>query len=114
MTYLFKSRFSTVTFFICYLLACFLKVTIVVIIWLWTMFKKVLCKTDKSTSYDVDAEMRKRINKQYQYEGAMLYTALPIGYLTGVYRMMGAKNFSREIGIGFSLDIVFTLIMLFL
>lgn len=47
-------------------------------------------------------------------QGAMLYTALPITYLTGVYRMMGAKNFSRELGLGFGLDLFFTLSLLFL
>ena len=44
----------------------------------------------------------------------MLYTAVPITYLTGVYRLLGAKNFSKEIGIGFGLDIFFTLALFFL
>lgn len=44
----------------------------------------------------------------------MLYIAIPITYFTGVYRMMGAKNFARELGFGFGQEILFTLIMLFI
>jgi hypothetical protein len=38
-----------------------------------------------------------------------LYTAVPYTYFTGVYRMLGVKNFAKEKLIGFVLDIVFTL-----
>lgn len=54
------------------------------------------------------------MGRAYRKAGFMLYTAVPITYLTGVYRLLGAKNFSKEIGIGFGLDIFFTLALFFL
>ena len=35
-------------------------------------------------------------------------------YWTGVYRMLNAKDFSKEIGIGFGLEILFTWSLFFL
>jgi hypothetical protein len=35
-------------------------------------------------------------------------------YYTGVFRLLDAKNFTKEIGIGFGVDILFTLALLFL
>jgi hypothetical protein len=42
------------------------------------------------------------LNRQYRNQGLMLYIAIPLTYLTGVYRMMGAKNFAKELGFGFT------------
>ncbi len=54
------------------------------------------------------------MTKLYKKQGLILYTAIPFLYYTGVYRIMGAKNFAREIGFGFLLEIIFTLVLLFL
>lgn len=43
-----------------------------------------------------------------------MYTAIPYSYYTGVYRMLNSKHFAKEIGLGFGLDIAFTLALLFL
>ena len=43
-----------------------------------------------------------------------MYTAIPYSFYTGVYRMLNSKHFAKEIGLGFGLDITFTLGLLFL
>lgn len=44
----------------------------------------------------------------------MLHTAIPMAYYTGIYRIFNAQNFTKSIGIGFGIDIFFTLAVIFL
>ena len=43
----------------------------------------------------------------------MLYTALPLSYISGFYRLMCSRSFAKEIAIGFGLDVVLTLALFF-
>jgi len=47
----------------------------------------------------------------YRKNGCVLYSALPYTYFTGVYRMLGVKNFTKEKLIGFVFDAIFTLVL---
>jgi len=42
----------------------------------------------------------------------MLYTAIPLSYITGLYRFMSPTNFAKEVGIGFCFDTIFQLMLL--
>lgn len=39
-------------------------------------------------------------------DGVLLYSALPLSYLTGCYRLLNFKNFHKEIGIGLVIDLL--------
>ena len=44
----------------------------------------------------------------------MLYTAIPILYVTGFYRTVNTQHFALEVGFGFVFDLFFTLSLFFL
>lgn len=41
-----------------------------------------------------------------QLAGMLLYSALPLSYLTGCYRLLNFKNFHKEIGLGLVIDLL--------
>lgn len=50
----------------------------------------------------------------YKKAGVLIYMAIPMSYYTGVYRLLNAQHFTKEVGIGFGLDFTFTLALLFI
>ena len=44
----------------------------------------------------------------------MLYVAVPLTFVSGCFRLLPVKNFAREVGIGFALDLFFLLPLFFL
>ena len=112
--YLFKHRFSSMTFFIMYAVTCFLKLAVPFLIILVTYKKKVIGKVPKAYTYDIDQDARIKLSREYRNAGFMLYAAMPLSYISGLFRLMGSTNFAKEIGIGFCFDLIFTLAMFFI
>jgi hypothetical protein len=112
--YLFKHEFSSILFFALYLGTTALKLIIPFVILLTWIKRQVISKVPKSFCSDMDQEQRIRLTRVYQKQGASLYTAIPLFYITGSYRLMGCTNFTKEITIGFILDFMFTLAMVFI
>jgi hypothetical protein len=54
------------------------------------------------------------LSLEYRNSGFLLYTAIPLTYVTGFYRYLGCTNFVKEMSFGFVLDILETLALLFL
>ena len=48
----------------------------------------------------------KATQKQLKVSGMLLYSALPLSYLTGCYRLLNFKNFYKEIGLGLVIDLL--------
>jgi hypothetical protein len=46
--------------------------------------------------------------------GVLLYTALPMTFISGIYRVLPVKNFSRDVATGFSLDLLYILPIFFI
>jgi hypothetical protein len=114
MTYLFRNKFSTVMYFSLYTIIGGLKFLIPIVIILVNFKRFVIGKLPRAFTYDLEMNRREVLGRAYLKAGFMLYTAIPITYLTGVYRLLGAKNFSKEIGLGFGLDVFFSLALFFL
>jgi hypothetical protein len=47
-------------------------------------------------------------------DGYKLYTAVPLMYLSGVYRLLCTNNFAKEKGLGYILEILFSVVLLLL
>lgn len=112
--YLFKHEFSSILFFALYLGATALKLIIPFVLLLTSIKRQVISKVPKSFCSDIDQEQRILLTRVYQKQGASLYTAIPLFYITGSFRLMGCTNFTQEITIGFILDFTFTLAMVFI
>lgn len=91
-TYAFKQTFSSGALFIAYLsvlvLRCLLPLSVIT---------KNLCQK-------VCNRESKAVSKQHYKLGVWLYSALPITYFTGSYRLLNFKNFPGEIGCGLAID----------
>jgi len=46
--------------------------------------------------------------------GVLLYVAVPLTFITGVFRLLPVKNFGKDVATGFSLDLIFILPIFFL
>jgi hypothetical protein len=51
---------------------------------------------------------------QFRNRGALLYTSISLSFYSGVYRFLSAKNFVRELVVGYGIELAFTLGLLFL
>ena len=61
---------------------------------------------------DIGNERHKERDRAYMVDGFKLYSAVPLMYPSGVYRLLCAKNFAKEKGLGFGLEILFSVLLL--
>lgn len=90
LAYLTTHRFSSVTYWACYLATCVVKVLICWVICLCAMKSKVAGQKPKAFLYNIDEAKRQEMVKNFQIRGFFLHTAIPIGYYTGAFRMFNA------------------------
>lgn len=114
LAYLTTHQFTSISFYLTYLAVCVFKAVLVVALALFKLKRMVIGK--KPTSYNnvYDNEMKNKLHNEFRNHGILLYISICFTYYTGVYRLIDAKNFAKEIGIGFGVDILFTLGLLFI
>lgn len=66
VAYLTTHRFSSLTYWICYLVTCLLRVNISLLVWACNMKKKVIGKKPKSFLYNIDENKRQEMTKTFQ------------------------------------------------
>jgi len=47
-------------------------------------------------------------------QGILLYTSIGVSYYSGSFRFLSFKEFRKEIGLGFAIELIFTLGFLFI
>ena len=114
LVYLTTHKFASVTYWLLYLGTTLLKLFSWVTILLSSLKRKVIGKKPKSYLHDLDQDQRQQVTSQFQYQGAFLYSAIALSYYTGFYRLLNAQHFTKAMGIGFTLDLLFTLALMFI
>lgn len=108
-TYAFKQTFSSKELFVAYLVLLGIRCILPFIISLKNISRRV-CKKEKNalpaSAYQKNDDADSLVVKQDEHtkNGVILYSALPIAYFTGSYRLIDFKNFPREIGSGLAID----------
>ena len=108
-TYAFKQTFSSRDLFIGYLSVLAFRCTLPILLAIKNVCRKV-CSREKNrlgaAAYEIrdDAESVYKKQTDHTKAGCILYTALPVAYFTGGYRLLDFKNFPGEIGCGLALD----------
>jgi hypothetical protein len=72
----------------------------------------VIRKLPKANKNDIGTDIKEDVDREYWLEGYKLYSAVPLMYPTGIYRLLCTKNFAREKGVGFGIEIFFTVALL--
>ena len=63
---------------------------------------------------DIGNERHKERDSAYMLDGFKLYSAVPLMYPSGVYRLLCTKNFAKEKGLGFGLEILLSVALFLL
>jgi len=72
------------------------------------VFTKSQKEQDRIENWNGDETAAKYFNKT----GVMLYSALPLQFYSGWYRVISVKSFSTEVGFGLLLDLCFNIVPL--
>jgi hypothetical protein len=97
-----------------YITAFALKLILPSIIIFFNLKQYVIGKYPTVYTNEKNIKTREILGRDYQNDGYKLYIAVPLMYWTGVYRMINPRDFVKEIGIGFGLEILFTWTLFFL
>ena len=114
ITYMVKQEFSTVTYFFSYCAVMTLRILVPVFLAGIYIKTKVVGKKPVAFTFDIDQEQRAELQKRYTCAGILLYTAVPMTFISGVYRILPVKNFARDVATGFCLDLAYILTIFFL
>jgi hypothetical protein len=114
VTYLFKHQFSSITLLVWYTAFCAAKFLVPIALVFHNFWKRVIGHKPKAFTYVTDHQQQMKLNREYMKAGFLLYTAIPLLYVTGFYRTVNTQHFSLEVSFGFVFDLVFTLSLFFL
>ena len=93
---------------------CAFKIGIPILILLIRFKRDVISKLPRSYTYDIDPIQRDELKSKFVKEGALLYLAIPVCYYTGAFRLLSSTHFTKEVGLGFGIEIFFTLALIFI
>ena len=108
-SYAFKQTFSSKELFVAYLSLLGVRCILPLCISTKNILRKV-CNKEKNalpaSAYENNDDADRLITKQEEHtkNGVLLYSAIPLAYFTGSYRLLDFKNFPGEIGCGLALD----------
>lgn len=54
------------------------------------------------------------LQKNFVKAGILMYLAIPLTLISGAFRLLPVRNFSREVGTGFAIDLVYLLPLFFI
>ncbi len=114
LLYLMKQEFTTMTYYFSYIGVCVVRLLVPLILSIVYMKQNVCGKKPAAFTFDIDQEKREKLQKDYLRAGIMLYCAVPLTFISGCFRLLPVKNFAREVGIGFALDLFFLLPLFFI
>jgi len=114
LLYVLKQEFTSQTYYFSYIGVCAFRLLVPIILCIVYMKKNVCGKKPVAFTFDIDQEKRQKLQKDYLCAGVLLYFAVPITFISGCFRLLPVRNFAREVGIGFILDLLFLLPLFFL
>ena len=100
LSYAIKTVFSTKLYFGFYVALCCLRTIICLIMIPCYCKKKVCTKASREDKYRVGEDGPAILEKAFKKTGIALYTALPISYFTGWYRLISVRELPKEVGWG--------------
>lgn len=104
--YVMKQPFSSKQLYIAYIAILCLRCILPILTILKSLCNKVMNKAlNRLTDIVVEDEgRREQLQRKHTCHGYLLYTFMPLSFLTGSYRLLNFKNFTSEIGTGLALD----------
>ena len=104
-TYLHKEVFSTKLYFVLFNLVLGFRVFFTLITTTCWLGKRVFGAAGAMESkLDPDSEEYQQQQKIHRQRGCVLYTAVPLTFFTGSYRLLNFRNFAKEVGTGLAID----------
>ena len=104
-TYLHKEAFSTRLYFVLFNLVLGFRVFFTLITMSCWLGKRVYGGEGALESkLDPESPEGQLAQKIHTKRGCVLYTAVPLTFFTGSYRLLNFRNFAKEVGMGLAID----------
>ena len=105
LTYLHKEVFSTKLYFVLFNMVLGFRICFSLITMACWLGKRVYGGAGALESkLDPDSPEGQAEQKVHSQRGCALYTAIPLTFFTGSYRLLNFRNFAKEVGIGLAID----------